>query len=117
MADAGVNAAAGMIAPVLSAPGAVARYAADRYIPGVNFGADEIANERKNTESFFDYQPKTQQGQQFSNQGMQALGGLLGPVAGMADESYIINALKKGYGLLPRKEQELAKALLDMSPI
>ena len=49
MADAGVNAAAGMIAPVLSAPGAVARYAADRYIPGVNFSADDMANERKNT--------------------------------------------------------------------
>jgi len=117
MADAGVNAAAGMIAPVLSAPGAVARYAADRYIPGVNFSADDMANARKNTESFFDYQPKTQQGQQFSNQGMQALGGLLGPVANAADDSYIINAFKKGFGLLDRKEQELLKALTDMSPI
>jgi hypothetical protein len=117
MADAGVNAAAGMIAPILSAPGAVARYAADRYIPGVNFSADDMANARKNTESFFDYQPKTQQGQQFSNQGMQALGGLLGPVANAADDSYIINAFKKGFGLLDRKEQELLKALTDMSPI
>jgi hypothetical protein len=37
-----------------------------------------MANARKNTESFFDYQPKTQQGQQFSNQGYGRLGSLLG---------------------------------------
>ena len=47
--------------------------------------------------------------------------GLLGAGAAAApdaaDESYIINALKKGFGLLGRKEQELAKALLDVSPI
>jgi hypothetical protein len=42
---------------------------------------------------------------------------LLGPVANAADDSYIINAFKKGFGLLDRKEQELLKALTDMSPI
>ena len=98
---------------MLSAPGAVVRYAADRYVPGVNYSADDIANERKNTESFFDYQPRTQQGQQFSNQGMQALGSLLPLLIGEPGDSYIIDNLKKGYGLLPRKEQELLKALLD----
>ena len=117
LVDAGANAASGMIAPVLSAPGAVARYLGDRYVPGVNFSAEDIANQRQNTEQFFDYQPRTQLGQQYSDQGMQALGGLLAPVVDASQDSKIIDLLGKGYNKMGKKEKELAKALLDMSPI
>lgn len=117
LVDAGVNAASGMVAPVLSAPGAVARYLGDRYVPGVNFSAEDIANQRQNTEQFFDYQPRTQLGQQYSDQGMQALGGLLAPVVDASQDSKIIDLLGKGYNKMGKKEKELAKALLDMSPI
>ena len=117
LVDAGVNTASGMVAPVLSAPGAVARYLGDRYVPGVNFSAEDIANQRQNTEQFFDYQPRTQLGQQYSDQGMQALGGLLAPVVDASQDSKIIDLLGKGYNKMGKKEKELAKALLDMSPI
>lgn len=117
LVDAGANAASGMVAPVLSAPGAVARYLGDRYVPGVNFSAEDIANQRQNTEQFFDYQPRTQLGQQYSDQGMQALGGLLAPVVDASQDSKIIDLLGKGYNKMGKKEKELAKALLDMSPI
>lgn len=117
IADAAANAASGMIAPILSAPGAVARYLGDRYVPGVNFSAEDIARERQNTEQFFDYQPRTQLGQQYSDQGMQALGGLLAPAVEASQGSQIIDLLSKGYNKMGKKEKELTKALLDMSPI
>ena len=117
IADAAANAASGMIAPILSAPGAVARYLGDRYVPGVNFSAEDIARERQNTEQFFDYQPRTQLGQQYSDQGLQALGGLLAPAVEASQGSQIIDLLSKGYNKMGKKEKELTKALLDMSPI
>ncbi len=117
IADAAANAAAGMVAPILSAPGAVARYLGDRYVPGVDFSAEDIARERQNTEQFFDYQPRTELGQQYSDQGMQALGGLLAPVVDASQGSNIIDLLKSGYNKMGKKEKELTKALLDMSPI
>lgn len=117
IADASANAAAGMVAPILSAPGAVARYLGDRYVPGVDFSAEDIARERQNTEQFFDYQPRTELGQQYSDQGMQALGGLLAPVVDASQGSNIIDLLKSGYNKMGKKEKELTKALLDMSPI
>jgi hypothetical protein len=117
IADAAANAASGMVAPILSAPGAVARYLGDRYVPGVDFSAEDIARERQNTEQFFDYQPRTQLGQQYSDQGLQALGGLLAPVVEASQGSQIIDLLSKGYNKMGKKEKELTKALLDMSPI
>ena len=117
IADAAANAASGMVAPILSAPGAVARYLGDRYVPGVDFSAEDIARERQNTEQFFDYQPRTELGQQYSDQGMQALGGLLAPVVDASQGSNIIDLLKSGYNKMGKKEKELTKALLDMSPI
>ena len=106
-----------MVAPILSAPGAVARYLGDRYVPGVDFSAEDIARERQNTEQFFDYQPRTELGQQYSDQGMQALGGLLAPVVDASQGSNIIDLLKSGYNKMGKREKELTKALLDMSPI
>ena len=113
IADLSADFASAMVGPVLSAPGAVARYAAGST-------ADEIAQARKETEDYFNYQPRTELGPQYGEQAMQAIGGVVGPyvpaIKEAADESYILGAMKKGYNYLGDREKELAKALGDLSP-
>ena len=121
MADLAADVFSSLAAPVMSAPGAIGRYVADRYIPGANYSAEDIARERKATEDYFNYQPRTELGPQYGEQAMQAIGGAIGPyipaIKKAADDSYILGAMRKGYDYLGDKEKELAKAMLDLSPI
>jgi hypothetical protein len=121
MADLAADVFSSLAAPVMSAPGAIGRYVADRYIPGVNYSAEDIARERKATEDYFNYQPRTDLGQQYGEQAAQTIGGVIGPylpaIKKAADDSYILGAMRKGYDYLGDKEKELAKAMLDLSPI
>jgi hypothetical protein len=121
MADLAADVFSSLAAPVMSAPGAIGRYVADRYIPGVNYSAEDIARERKATEDYFNYQPRTDLGQQYGEQAAQTIGGVIGPylpaIKEAAGDSYILGAMRKGYDYLGEKEKELAKAMLDLSPI
>ena len=121
MADLAADVFSSLAAPVMSAPGAIGRYVADRYIPGVNYSAEDIARERKATEDYFNYQPRTDLGQQYGEQAAQTIGGAIGPyipaIKKAAGDSYILGAMRKGYDYLGDKEKELAKAMLDLSPI
>lgn len=121
MADLAADVFSSLAAPVMSAPGAIGRYVADRYIPGVNYSAEDIARERKATEDYFNYQPRTDLGPQYGEQAAQTIGGVIGPylpaIKKAADDSYILGAMRKGYDYLGEKEKELAKAMLDLSPI
>jgi hypothetical protein len=121
MADLAADVFSSLAAPVMSAPGAIGRYVADRYIPGVNYSAEDIARERKATEDYFNYQPRTDLGQQYGEQAAQTIGGVIGPylpaIKEAAGDSYILGAMRKGYDYLGDKEKELAKAMLDLSPI
>jgi len=121
MADLAADVFSSLAAPVMSAPGAIGRYVADRYIPGANYSAEDIARERKATEDYFNYQPRTELGPQYGEQAMQAIGGAIGPyipaIKKAADDSYILGAMRKGYDYLGDKEKELSKAMLDLSPI
>jgi hypothetical protein len=113
IADLSADFASAMVAPVMSAPGAVARYAAGST-------ADEIAQARRETEDYFNYQPRTELGPQYGEQAMQAIGGAVSPyipaIKEAAGESYILGAMKQGYDYLGEREKELAKALMDLSP-
>ena len=115
--DVAANAASGLVAPILSAPSVVTRYAADRLIPGVNFSAEEMAKARKDVEGIFDYQPRTELGQQYSDQALQGLGGLLAPVVEASEDSKILGLLGDAYDYIGPQRRELVNALLDMSPI
>jgi len=115
--DAAANAASGLVAPILSAPSAITRYAADRLIPGVNFSAEEMAQARKDVEDIFDYQPRTELGQQYSNQALMGLGSLLAPVVEASEGSKILGLLGDAYDYIGPKRRELVNALLDVSPI
>ena len=120
MADLAADVFSSLAGPVISAPGAIGRYVADRYIPGVNYSAEDIARERKATEDYFNYQPRTELGPQYGEQAMQAIGGAVSPyipaIKEAAGESYILGAMKQGYDYLGEREKELAKALMDLSP-
>ena len=113
IADLSADIASAMFAPVMSAPGAVARYA-------TGSTADEIAQARRETEDYFNYQPRTELGPQYGEQAMQAIGGAISPyipaIKEAAGESYILGAMKQGYDYLGEREKELAKALMDLSP-
>ena len=113
IADLSADVASAMFAPVISAPGAVARYA-------TGSTADEIAQARRETEDYFNYQPRTELGPQYGEQAMQAIGGAVSPyipaIKEAAGESYILGAMKQGYDYLGEREKELAKALMDLSP-
>ena len=113
IADLSADIASAMFAPVMSAPGAVARYA-------TGSTADEIAQARRETEDYFNYQPRTELGPQYGEQAMQAIGGAVSPyipaIKEAAGESYILGAMKQGYDYLGEREKELAKALMDLSP-
>ena len=113
IADLSADIASAMFAPVISAPGAVARYA-------TGSTADEIAQARRETEDYFNYQPRTELGPQYGEQAMQAIGGAVSPyipaIKEAAGESYILGAMKQGYDYLGEREKELAKALMDLSP-
>jgi hypothetical protein len=115
--DAAANAASGLVAPILSAPSAITRYAADRLIPGVNFSAEEMAQARKDVEDIFDYQPRTELGQQYSNQALVGLGSLLAPVVEASEGSKILGLLGDAYDYIGPKRRELVNALLDVSPL
>jgi len=113
IADLSADIASAMFAPIMSAPGAVARYA-------TGSTADEIAQARRETEDYFNYQPRTELGPQYGEQAMQAIGGAISPyipaIKEAAGESYILGAMKQGYDYLGEREKELAKALMDLSP-
>jgi hypothetical protein len=121
VADLSADVVSAMAGPLLSAPGAIARYAADRYVPGVNYSAEEMAQGRRETEDYFNYQPRTEQGPQYGEQIMQGIGGAIAPyvpaIKKAAGDSYILGAMRQGYDYLGDKEKELAKALMDLSPI
>jgi hypothetical protein len=121
VADLSADIASAMAGPLLSAPGAIARYAADRYVPGVNYTAEEMAQGRRETEDYFNYQPRTEQGPQYGEQIMQGIGGAIAPyvpaIKKAAGDSYILGAMRQGYDYLGEREKELAKALMDLSPI
>jgi hypothetical protein len=121
VADLSADVVSAMAGPLLSAPGAIARYAADRYVPGVNYTAEEMAQGRRETEDYFNYQPRTEQGQQYGEQIMQGIGGAIAPyvpaIKKAAGDSYILGAMRQGYDYLGEREKELAKALMDLSPI
>jgi hypothetical protein len=121
VADLSADVVSAMAGPLLSAPGAIARYAADRYVPGVNYSAEEMAQGRRETEDYFNYQPRTEQGQQYGEQIMQGIGGAIAPyvpaIKKAAGDSYILGAMRQGYDYLGEREKELAKALMDLSPI
>ncbi len=121
VADLSADVVSAMAGPLLSAPGAIARYAADRYVPGVNYTAEEMAQGRRETEDYFNYQPRTEQGPQYGEQIMQGIGGAIAPyvpaIKKAAGDSYILGAMRQGYDYLGEREKELAKALMDLSPI
>jgi cell division septum initiation protein DivIVA len=121
VADLSADIASAMAGPLLSAPGAIARYAADRYVPGVNYSAEEMAQGRRETEDYFNYQPRTELGPQYGEQIMQGIGGAIAPyvpaIKKAAGDSYILGAMRQGYDYLGEREKELAKALMDLSPI
>jgi hypothetical protein len=121
VADLSADVVSAMAGPLLSAPGAIARYAADRYVPGVNYTAEEMAQGRRETEDYFNYQPRTEQGQQYGEQMMQGIGSAIAPyvpaIKKAAGDSYILGAMRQGYDYLGEREKELAKALMDLSPI
>jgi hypothetical protein len=121
VADLSADVVSAMAGPLLSAPGAIARYAADRYVPGVNYSAEEMAQGRRETEDYFNYQPRTEQGPQYGEQIMQGIGGAIAPyvpaIKKAAGDSYILGAMRQGYDYLGEREKELAKALMDLSPI
>jgi hypothetical protein len=121
VADLSADVVSAMAGPLLSAPGAIARYAADRYVPGVNYSAEEMAQGRRETEDYFNYQPRTELGPQYGEQIMQGIGGAIAPyvpaIKKAAGDSYILGAMRQGYDYLGEREKELAKALMDLSPI
>jgi hypothetical protein len=121
VADLSADVVSAMAGPLLSAPGAIARYAADRYVPGVNYSAEEMAQGRRETEDYFNYQPRTELGPQYGEQIMQGIGGAIAPyvpaIKKAAGDSYILGAMNQGYDYLGEREKELAKALMDLSPI
>jgi len=121
VADLSADVVSAMAGPLLSAPGAIGRYVADRYVPGVNYSAEEMAQGRRETEDYFNYQPRTELGPQYGEQMMQGIGGAIAPyvpaIKKAAGDSYILGAMRQGYDYLGEREKELAKALMDLSPI
>jgi hypothetical protein len=121
VADLSADVVSAMAGPLLSAPGVIARYAADRYVPGVNYTAEEMAQGRRETEDYFNYQPRSELGPQYGEQIMQGIGGAIAPyvpaIKKAAGDSYILGAMRQGYDYLGEREKELAKALMDLSPI
>ena len=122
VADLSADVVSAMAGPLLSAPGAIARYAADRYVPGVNYSAEEMAQGRRETEDYFNYQPRTEQGPQYGEQIMQGIGGAIAPyvpaIKKAAGDSYILGAMNQGYDYLGAKEKMFVEALGDIfSPI
>jgi hypothetical protein len=122
VADLSADVVSAMAGPLLSAPGAIARYAADRYVPGVNYSAEEMAQGRRETEDYFNYQPRTEQGPQYGEQIMQGIGGAIAPyvpaIKKAAGDSYILGAMRQGYDYLGDKEKVFFEALGDIfSPI
>jgi hypothetical protein len=122
VADLSADVVSAMAGPLLSAPGAIARYAADRYVPGVNYSAEEMAQGRRETEDYFNYQPRTELGPQYGEQIMQGIGGAIAPyvpaIKKAAGDSYILGAMRQGYDYLGDKEKMFFEALGDIfSPI
>jgi hypothetical protein len=121
MVDMGADVASSMAGPLLSAPGAIARYAADRFMPGTEYSAEDISQARQSTEDYFNYSPRTELGSQYGEQAMQAFGGAVAPymqpLSDAAGNSSILGAMSQGYNYLGDKEKELAKAMMDISPI
>jgi hypothetical protein len=122
VADLSADVVSAMAGPLLSAPGAIARYAADRYVPGVNYSAEEMAQGRRETEDYFNYQPRTELGPQYGEQIMQGIGGAIAPyvpaIKKAAGDSYILGAMNQGYDYLGAKEKMFVEALGDIfSPI
>jgi cell division septum initiation protein DivIVA len=122
VADLSADVVSAMAGPLLSAPGAIARYAADRYVPGVNYSAEEMAQGRRETEDYFNYQPRTELGPQYGEQIMQGIGGAIAPyvpaIKKAAGDSYILGAMRQGYDYLGDKEKMFVEALGDIfSPI
>jgi hypothetical protein len=122
VADLSADVVSAMAGPLLSAPGAIGRYVADRYVPGVNYSAEEMAQGRRETEDYFNYQPRTELGPQYGEQIMQGIGGAIAPyvpaIKKAAGDSYILGAMRQGYDYLGDKEKMFFEALGDIfSPI
>jgi len=103
--DAAANANAAMIAPIANAPHTLIQSLTSD-IPTDRIDASSQARLQS-----MDYQPRTQLGQQMSDEGLQFLGGLLAPAMPLVEP---ITTL---FGQLPRRAQLVGESLLDMSPL
>lgn len=103
--DAAANAGSAMIAPIANAPHTLIQsLTSDRPTSQI----DQASQARL---AAMDYQPRTQIGQQLSDDGMQLLAGLLAPAMP------IIEPITSLFGQLPRRAQLVGESLLDMSPL
>lgn len=103
--DAAANAGSAMIAPIANAPHTLIQsLTSDRPTSQI----DQSSQARL---AAMDYQPRTQIGQQLSDDGMQLLAGLLAPAMP------IIEPITSLFGQLPRRAQLVGESLLDMSPL
>ena len=103
--DAAANAGAAMIAPIANAPHTLIQSLTSD-IPTDRIDASSQARLQS-----MDYQPRTQLGQQMSDEGLQFLGGLLAPAMPLVEP---ITTL---FGQLPRRAQLVGESVLDMSPL
>ena len=103
--DAAANAGAAMIAPIANAPHTLIQSLTS------DIPTDQIDASSQARLQSMDYQPRTQLGQQMSDEGLQFLGGLLAPAMPLVEP---ITTL---FGQLPRRAQLVGESLLDMSPL
>jgi len=103
--DAAANAGSAMIAPIANAPHTLIQSLTS------SRPTSQIDRASQARLAAMDYQPRTQIGQQLSDDGMRLLGGLLAPAMP------IIEPITSLLGQLPRRAQLVGESLLDMSPL
>jgi len=113
--DAGANLGSALISPIAGAPHSVIQaLTSDR--PTARLEADSQRMQQR-----MDYQPRTEIGQQISDEAKRRLGSLLQPVAQAvgdeADKSLIMRGAKSFWDQLHPRTRLVSKSLLDMSPL
>jgi len=103
--DAAANAGSAIIAPIANAPHTLIQSLTS------SRPTSQIDQASQARLAAMDYQPRTQIGQQLSDDGMQLLAGLLAPAMP------IIEPITSLFGQLPRRAQLVGESLLDMSPL
>jgi hypothetical protein len=103
--DAAANAGSAVIAPIANAPHTLIQSLTS------SRPTSQIDRASQARLAAMDYQPRTQIGQQLSDEGMRLLGGLLAPAMP------IIEPITSLLGQLPRRAQLVGESLLDMSPL